>query len=292
MKNNILHKYLPLLPAAAVVTAVTMLAALLSGCGGASADLPDLSSMGELVVVSREEGSGTRAEFENLTGTSALGTDMLASSTDEMIEAVASDVDAIGYIAYSSAAGSDEVKVITVGGVEASSTTISNDKYPLCRNYYLAYQDGLSDVATDFLRYVETAGQDIVAESCIQVHDSSTFLSDKSSGTITIVGSSSLAPIMEELAAAYMENENPNAVISVETTDSSDGLTAAIKGECDFAMSSRELESYEDELLEKSAIGRDAISIIVNAENPVTDLTVKMIKGIYDKTWESWAEIG
>ena len=43
---------------------------LLTGCG-AKVDVPDMSSMGTINVVSREEGSGTKTEFDNLVGTDA-----------------------------------------------------------------------------------------------------------------------------------------------------------------------------------------------------------------------------
>ena len=252
--------------------------------------LPDRSMLGEINVFSREDGSGTRSEFESLTGTSSKGTDGIALSTEEMIQAVAADSDAIGYIAYSSAAGSDDIKVISIDGVEPDGTTIKNSKYPLCRNYYLAYQDDISELAQDFLRYAEGAGQRIVSGYCIPVNDESTFLSDKSSGRLIISGSSSMAPIIEDLAEAYMEL-NPNADIEVDVTDSSSGLNTAIRGECDIAMSSRELKEYEEELLNKTALGKDAISVIVNKANPVTGLSKDQIKGIYDKKWESWSDI-
>ena len=280
-----------LLKKASACALAFVLAASLAGCGSATAELPeDMSMLGELVVVAREEGSGTRTTFESLASTDEEGTDIIASSTDEVIAAVAADINAIGYIASSAAADAEGVKVIDINGVSPTTETIQKGSYALMRTYYLAYQDNLSDVATDFLTFVLTAGQDIVAESCVPVKSAQTFLSDQSEGTVVINGSSSVAPIMEELAQAYMEL-NENAVVEVVTSDSGTGLTAAIRGECDMAISSRELESYENELLESSAIGLDGISIIVNEENPVTDLTLDMITGIYSKTWENWSDI-
>ncbi len=76
-----------------VMTALGSL--LLTGCG-AKADVPDMSSMGTINVVSREEGSGTKTEFDNLVGTDATGTNTVADSTDKVISQVASDKNAIG----------------------------------------------------------------------------------------------------------------------------------------------------------------------------------------------------
>lgn len=86
------------------------------------------------------------------------------------------------------------------------------------------------------------------------------FWSDRSEGTISIEGSSSVAPIMEKLIAGYA-SYNPKATITMKTTDSSDGLNAAIRGDCDLAMSSRALKDYEKELL---AYGGDWIGCYCN----------------------------
>ena len=48
---------------------------------------------------------------------------------------------------------------------EAGAETIKNKTYPLCRDYLLAYNGELSDLAADFLRYVKGAGQKIVQQS-------------------------------------------------------------------------------------------------------------------------------
>ena len=101
----------------------------------------------------------------------------------------------------------------------------------------------------DFLTYVKSKGQDIVKQYCIQADSTTTFLSDKSEGKILIEGSTSMEPMVKALADDY-QKQNPNAEIEVKATDSSRGITAVISGECDFAMSSRELKDYEAELLE------------------------------------------
>ena len=84
---------------------------------------------------------------------------------------------------------------------------------------------------------------------------------------------------------------NRNAKITVTSSDSGDGLTAAIRGECDLAMSSRGLKDYEKELLSSESIGRDAIVLIVNGDNGIRSLTLKEIKNIYDGTIKDWSEL-
>lgn len=101
---------------------------LLTGCG-TKVDVPDMSSMGTINVVSREEGSGTKTEFDNLVDTDATGTNTVADSTDKVISEVASDKNAIGYIAYS-AENNSGVKVLDVDGTAPDAASIEKDKYP------------------------------------------------------------------------------------------------------------------------------------------------------------------
>lgn len=273
-----------------LILSITLCALLLlSGCGSGNS-MPDLSGMGDITVISREEGSGTRNEFENIIGTSSQGTDNVALSTDEVSEMISDDVNALGYTAYSTAELSETVKAVSVNGIALTEETISSGKYPLCRNYYLAYSGELSDAETDFLAYVMSAGQAVADDECVAVKKSSSFLSDKSSGNIKICGSTSMAPLIEKMAEDY-HSYNPNVVIEVTATDSSDGLNSAIRGECDLAMSSRELADYENELLTKKAVARDGIAVIVNTENPVNDLSEKQIKQIYDNNAQKWSDL-
>ncbi|MGN0585213.1 MAG: substrate-binding domain-containing protein, partial [Ruminococcus sp.] len=245
---------------------------------------------GEITVVSREEGSGTREEFEKITGTNASGTDNIALSTEEVSGMISDDVNAVGYAAYSTAELSGDIKTVSVNGIAVNEENISSGKYPLCRNYYLAYTGELSEAENDFLTYVMSAGQVIADNECVAVKKSSSFLSDKSSGNIKIDGSTSMAPLIEKMAEDYC-SYNPNVVIEVTATDSSDGLNSVIRGECDLAMSSRELADYENELLTKKAVARDGIAVIVNAENPVNDLSKKQIKQIYDNNARIWSDL-
>lgn len=255
----------------------------------AKVDVPDMSSMGTVNVVSREEGSGTKTEFDNLVGTDATGTNTVADSTDKVISEVASDKNAIGYIAYS-AENNSGVKVLDVDGVAPDAASIEKDKYPLCRDYILVYNGELSAVAKDFMAYVKSAGQAVVADYCVPVKKSETFLSDKSGGMVEIHGSTSAAPIVSKLAEEYMKI-NPSAKVVVTESDSTQGLNDVLQGRCDLGMSSRSLQSYESELLTSYVFGRDAIAVIVNSENPLSDISVDMLKKIYDKKYTAWSDL-
>ena len=139
------------------------------------------------------------------------------------------------------------------------------------------------------MQYVLCAGQKLVAKKSIAVGTPTTFLSTRASGKLVINGSSSAAPLVKELAAEYMQL-NPRAQVTVEVTDSSKGLTAAIRRECDFGISSRELKSDEKELLTANVFARDAIVLIVNKQNPINNLSTKQIKALYE-TCNEWKSL-
>ncbi len=260
----------------------------LTACQKSADPLPDMSKLGEIVAVARENGSGTRDQFEMLVGTQEAGAKKTAESTENMMQDVAASDGAIGYAAYN--ALSNEVKALSIDGVTPEETSIQKENYPLCRSYWLAWSGSLRPVEQDFLTYITTKGQETVEQSCVPVAKPEKFLSDKSGGTISVSGSSSMAPLLTQLAKQY-EKENPNATVSVDVTDSDDGLTAAIRGKCDMAMSSRDLRDDEQELLESKAIARDAIAVIVPKDSPLENLSLKQVKAIFDGEITQWKDL-
>ena len=126
--------------AIAAVTAAA-LALSLAACGSAdsaaasSAPAGDFDADQDITVISREDGSGTRGAFIELTGVEEKNADgkkvdntteaaAIQSSTNGVMTAVANDETAIGYISLGSL--SNDVKAVTVGGVEASAETVKD----------------------------------------------------------------------------------------------------------------------------------------------------------------------
>lgn len=283
--NGIVHR----LKAVMLMAVVLMGVNVVYGCGS-KASMPDMSSMGAIKAVAREDGSGTRNEFYRIIGAGDGAGSTVASSTDDMYKTIAYDRNAIGYVAYNSIKNDKDIKVLSVDGKQPDNDAIRFNQYPLIRSYYMAYMGESDGLMQDFIRYVMTAGQDIVGKSCVAINSSSVFLSDKSSGKLRIGGSSSVAPIMQELIDDY-KKYNPDAEINLYISDSSDGLNKTINGELDIALSSRELKDYENELLNSQAIGKDAIAVIVNVDNPVTSLTKAQLKKIYNGSTSTWQEL-
>lgn len=272
---------------------------LLAGCSNQPENslesVAGLEQLGEIQVIAREEGSGTRDAFASLldfaqtssSGSSDLTieTAQIAEDAESVIAAVAENPSAIGYVSLGSLDGTESVKILELNGISPDEKS-----YSLSRSFYLAYHGKQNDLEQDFLTYVQGAGQEIVAKAYSPVAKSSSFLSNQAGGTILLSGSTSVAPLMEELAAAYMEI-NPHSAIQVEQSDSTQGLNAAMSGTCNFGMASRDLKDYEAELLDYTAIAKDNIAVIVHPENPVENLTPEILKEIYTGNLKNWEEI-
>ena len=95
---------------------------------------------------------------------------------------------------------------------------------------------------------------------------------------------------MEKLAEAY-EAVNPNATIEVQQSDSTTGMTSTIDGTYDIGMASRELNDDELASLTPTVIAMDGIAVIVNPENPLTNITSDQIMQIYTGEITDWAEV-
>ena len=113
---------------------------------------------------------------------------------------------------------------------------------------------------------------------------------DGVSGKVVVAGSSSVTPVMEKLKEAYTA-VNPNATIEVQQSDSTTGMTSTIDGTYDIGMASRELKDEEAAQLTPQVIALDGIAVIVNKENPITELTSEDVLNIYTGVTTDWSEI-
>ncbi len=278
----------------AVILMVSAVILSLSFASGAS------ETNSKINVISREEGSGTRGAFVELTGVEekidGVKVDQttldaeIASSTSVVITTVEGDKNAIGYISLGSL--SDKVKAIEVDGVYPTTESVKSGEYKISRPFVMAYKT-LSETAEDFLKFVMSSnGQDIVAKKgYIRVDDSNkyTYESSKKSGSVTISGSSSVYPVMEVLVEAYMAL-NPDVKVTLMQSDSTTGINDAISGKSDIGLSSRNLKASELEKgLEYNVMAMDGIAVIVNNENAVKGLSSETIRDIYKGLVTTWA---
>lgn len=274
-----------------------MLVTFLVGCGSKAG----FNTSSDIVVVTREEGSGTRGAFVELTGIEEKGTDgtkmdrttkeaITQMKTDTVLTTVAGNQVSIGYVSTGSL--NDSIKAVKIDGVEPTSENIKNGSYKVSRPFNIATKGEANGLAKDFIDFIMSKeGQEVVSKNYIAVNDNSTpYSGSKPSGKIVVGGSSSVSPVMEKLREAYLL-VNSNAVIEVQQSDSSSGIKAAIDGTVDIGMSSRALKDSEKVELKELAIALDGIAVIVNTNNTLTDLTLENVKTIFIGQTIKWNEI-
>ena len=252
---------------------------------------------GLISVVSREDGSGTRGAFTELFGIleeDADGNEVdkttveatILTSTEAVLTNVAGDPNAIGYVSLG--ALDDSVKAVKINGVEATVENIQNGTYEISRPFNIATNGEPTGVAADFINFIMSEeGQAVVSQDYIQAEEApQPFESTMESGKITVGGSTSVSPLMQELIEAY-QAINTNAEIDLQTSDSSTGLQEVMDGTSDIGMASRELKDSESSLTAK-VIAIDGIAVIVNNENTVDDLTPEEVKAIFTGETTTW----
>ena len=281
-----------------------------AGCGGANSSSNGSSDAGSdaakfdasktISVVTREEGSGTRDAFTELTGVLVKDGDnktdntttsaVTINSTEAVITNVKDNEAAIGYISLGSL--NDTVKALKIGGVEATADNVKSGDYAVSRPFNIAYKGELSDVAQDFVDYIMSSdGQKIVSDNgYVTVSENAAYSGKKPSGKISVAGSSSVSPVMEKLAEAY-QKVNTNAKVEIQTSDSSAGMQSAMGGTCDIGMASRDLKDEEKSALKVETIAKDGIAVIVNNANTCDALTLDQVKSIYTGETTVWSDI-
>ena len=116
--------------------------------------------------------------------------------------------------------------------------------------------------------------------------------------SLTIKGSDTMVHLASEWAETFM-NDYPEINVSVTGGGSGTGIAALINGTTDICIASREIKENERTLAEQKGItpveipvAQDAIVVIVNPDNPVSELTIKQIKEIFSGAVSNWNQIG
>jgi phosphate transport system substrate-binding protein len=119
------------------------------------------------------------------------------------------------------------------------------------------------------------------------------------SGSIRIDGSSTVAPLTEAVAEAF-QSENPDVRVTVGTSGTGGGFEKFCAGETDISDASRAIEPEEVQACKKDGIdfeevrvATDALTVVVNPENPVTCLTVEQLNAIWgpDSKIDNWGDV-
>ena len=104
-------------------------------------------------------------------------------------------------------------------------------------------------------------------------------------------GSTSMDKVIGALSEVFEENEG--ITVTYNATGSGAGIQAVQEGRCDIGLASRNLKDEEKASgLEGTVLAYDGIAVIVNPENPVSDLDVETIAKIYTGEIKNWKEVG
>ena len=272
----------------ALLSCAVLMAAAAVGCG---------SQNEKITVVAREDGSGTRSAFSELMGIvkddkdNTTDTAEVTNSTSVMLTTVAGNKAAIGYVSLGSL--NDTVKAVKVDGVEATAENVKAGKYAVSRPFNIVTGKDLTPLAQDFVSYIlSTDGQAVVDEKVyISVTQGEAYKASGQTGTLTIAGSTSVAPLMEVLADKYMAL-NSGVKIEIQQSGSSAGITSAVEGVCQIGMASRELKDSETAKgVTATKIAMDGIAVIVNKDNSCSELTSDQIRKIYTGETTQWSDL-
>ncbi len=119
--------------------------------------------------------------------------------------------------------------------------------------------------------------------------------SDNSTGnagvTVTTDGSTSMSKVIGALSEAY--ESDTGVTVTYNATGSGSGIQAVQEGRCDIGLSSRSLKDEEKAKgLEETTLALDGIALVVNPENPVSDLDLETISKIYTGEISNWKDVG
>ncbi|SCJ87862.1 Phosphate-binding protein pstS precursor [uncultured Eubacterium sp.] len=285
----------------AVCLAMVLLGSLFTACGSDEGEGAEASDK-NIHVTSREEGSGTRGAFIELFGIEqkdengekmdhTIDSAEITNSTSVMMQTIAGDTDAIGYISLGSL--DDSVKALKVDGVEATLDNVKSGDYKVSRPFNIVTKKDASDAAKDFINYIMSEeGQAIVEEEgYVSQENTGAFKGKSVKGEVKISGSSSVTPLMQKLAEEY-QKINKDVEISVQQSDSTTGVTDATKGVSDIGMASRALTDDETAAgVDAKAIALDGIAVIVNLENALDEIASDSVLKIYTGEITKWSEV-
>ncbi len=269
----------------------------------------------EILIVSRELGSGTREAFDNLingsggnlaftaNGVARDGVHrsaIIQNSTGNVMTKVASVKSSIGYISLGSLNGS--IKAIMVGEVKPTPENVLSGTYKLQRPFVIMTSKVPKSYAvTDFISYLKSAqAQIIVADNKFVVQESSFDYAPPTqiiNGKVVIKGSSSVDPLMDNLIKDYRAKGGEkvaNVEFAKDAQGSSQGVSSA-KGDSTgsvIGMSSSAVKEADAPNLEYFTLALDAVVIIVNKANSIENLDIAQLYDIYTGKTRKYSALG
>lgn len=289
-----------------VLCLVTLTVGLVA-CGGGD----------NILVVSRELGSGTRDAFDSLVKNEAgdtlkktaggeerdavVKTANVQNSTGNVMTKVASVKNSIGYISMGSL--NDTVKSVKVNGVEVSAENVLNNTYKLQRPFVIMTNKSakLTTATEEFIKYLnKNQAQEVVNANKFvkQVEGKTEYVApaETISGEVVIKGSTSVDPLMDKLIADFKKiggSKVQGVEFKKDATGSSAGISAAKADTAGnvIGMSSSKMKEADAPSLNYFSIALDAVAVIVNKSNTIDNLTIAQLYDIYTGVIKSFNEL-
>lgn len=273
---------------------------------GGSAD----GTAGEIVLVSRQNNSGTYAYFKEIVlgkeGEFKQGTVDLSGSKD-VVEMVSNTSNAIGYSGMGYA--TEHVKMLSLSkdgaaAVPPTSENAANGTYPLARGlniYVVGEPDGAMKHYIDWIMSDE--GQAIVTEIGYVPAPGGGGPAPADAppeGSIKIAGSDTMVNLAQKWAEVYM-NKYSNVKLEVSGGGSGVGLAGLQKETTQLANASRDIKEKEVVAIKEKfgkdvkgyVVALDALAVYVNPSNPLDEISLEDLKAMYGDGGETgaWEQI-
>ncbi len=281
-----------------------------SGTGGGGTAGGSATVGGEVVRISRQNNSGTYAYFKEVVigkeGYFKQGSIDLSGSKD-VVEQVSTTPNAIGYSGMGYA--NEHVKMLSVskdGGeaVPPTSENASKGTYPLARGlniYIIGEADG---ALKHYLAWIMSSeGQQIVEEIGYVPAPNGGGAppeGDPPAASIKIAGSDTMVNLAQKWAEVYM-GKYKDVKLEVSGGGSGVGLAGLQKGTTQLANASRDIKQKEIDAIKDKfgkevsqyVVALDALAVYVHPENPLDEISLADLKGIYGEGGETtnWEQV-
>ncbi len=261
-----------------VVTAAVLVMACVFALVACNANGGEFDASKNITVITRQDGSGTKTAFMEiigLKGKADVSGVIKASDTAAVLSGVQTNRYSIAFDSLGYVLGAKDVTVLTVDGVAPGAATIKDGSYPISRPLSVVYKaDTLKNSAE---------GQKIVAAEgyTTSVDNAPAYVVDETlEGSIALTGSTSCQPVMNKLAEKF-ESLQGKIKVTVGGTGSSQGYKDAQNDVSPFGMISEKFVQSKAEGCASTTFAMDGIALIVNAQNPLKNITKDQLKHIY-----------
>ncbi|MCL2095295.1 MAG: substrate-binding domain-containing protein [Oscillospiraceae bacterium] len=267
----------------AVMLLMCVCAAALVSCGGSGFD-----SSKNVTIIAREDGSGTKSAFMELIGLRGKADPanaVIQNGTAAVLAEVKGNPAAIAYESLGYV--TDDVKALKIDGIEATVANIQSGAYKIARPLAIVYPGSVLDdeVNAAFFAFLQSSdAQKIIGDGYVSIlNDAPAYTIDGSlSGTIDISGSTSVQPLMIDLAEAFRALQ-PNITVNVSGGGSGTGYNNARDGVSAFGMISEVFVLDKAPNCTYFNVAMDGIAMIVHKDNPLDSITMEQLASIYDE---------